>query len=42
MTYVAAESFGASQATVARCWDLLRPSIATVLADLTPHPRAPT
>jgi DDE superfamily endonuclease len=37
---VAAEFFGVSQATVSRRWDLLRPIIATVLADLVPHPRA--
>ncbi len=37
---VAAEFFGVSQSTVSRRWDLLRPIIATVLADLVPHPRA--
>ena len=35
---VAAEFFGVSQATVSRRWDLLRPIIATALADLIPHP----
>ena len=37
---VAAEFFGVSQSTVSRRWDLLRPTTATVLADLIPHPRA--
>lgn len=37
---VAAEFFGVSPSTVSRRWDLLRPIIATVLADLIPHPRA--
>lgn len=36
---VAAEFFGVSQPTVSRRWDLLRPIIATVLADLIPNPR---
>jgi hypothetical protein len=37
---VAAEFFNVSQATVSRRWDLLRPVIAEVLADLAPSPRA--
>jgi hypothetical protein len=37
---VAAGFFNVSQATVSRRWDLLRPVIAEVLADLTPAPRA--
>jgi Helix-turn-helix of DDE superfamily endonuclease len=37
---VAAEFFGVSQSTVSRRWDLLRPIIASALADLVPHPRA--
>jgi hypothetical protein len=37
---VAAAFFGVSQATVSRRWDLLRPVIAHVLADLVPAPRA--
>jgi DDE superfamily endonuclease len=36
---VAAEFFGVSQPTVSRRWDLLRPIIATVPADLIPDPR---
>jgi DDE superfamily endonuclease len=37
---VAAGFLNVSQATVSRRWDLLRPVIAEVLADLTPAPRA--
>jgi hypothetical protein len=37
---VAAGFFGVSQSTVSRRWDLLRPVIAEVLADLIPAPRA--
>lgn len=37
---VAAGFFNVSQATVSRRWDLLRPVIAEVLADLVPAPRA--
>ena len=37
---VAAGFFGVAQSTVSRRWDLLRPAIAEVVANLVPAPRA--